>query len=52
MTDVQLRKCGFDPLLVHGIGTRSWVCVSLQDEGYSKLQIKAVMDFHDSLIAH
>ncbi len=53
VTDVQLRKCGFDPLLVRGIGIQDRGYVwSLQDEGYSKLQIKAVMDFHDSLIAH
>lgn len=53
VTDVQMKRWGFDPLLVRGIGIQDRGYVwSLQDEGYSKAQIKQVMDFHDSLIAH
>lgn len=53
VTDAQMKRWGFDPRLVKGIGIQDRGYVwSLQDEGYSKAQIKQVMDFHDSLIAH
>ncbi|TAL50030.1 hypothetical protein EPN81_03995 [Patescibacteria group bacterium] len=53
ITDQQLKKWGFTPRLVRGIGIQDRGYVwALQDEGYSAKEIKAVMAFHDSLIAH
>ncbi|MFA4845025.1 MAG: hypothetical protein WC654_00495 [Patescibacteria group bacterium] len=53
VTDVRLKRWGFNPRLVRGIGIQDRGYVwSLQEEGYSKTEIKAVMAFHDELIAH
>lgn len=53
ITDAQLKQWGFEPRLVRGIGIQDRGYVwSLQDEGYTKAEIKAVMAFHDELIAH
>jgi hypothetical protein len=53
VTDRQLKEWGMDPVLVRGIGIQDRGYVwSLQDEGYSKVQIQRVMEFHDELIAH
>ncbi len=53
VTDTQLRRWGFDPKLVRGIGIQDRGYVwALQDEGYSKQEVEDVMAFHDSLIAH
>jgi hypothetical protein len=53
VTDAQLRRWGMNPRLVRGIGIQDRGYVwALQDEGYTKKEIKEVMAFHDSLIAH
>lgn len=53
VTDTQLKRWGFVPKLVRGIGIQDRGYVwALQDEGYSKKEIQQVMAFHDSLIAH
>ena len=53
VTDQQLKSWGLEPKLVRGIGIQDRGYVwTLQDEGYSKKEIKEVMAFHDSLIAH
>lgn len=53
VTDSQLKRWELEPLLVRGIGIQDRGYVwALQDEGYSKKEIKQVMAFHDSLIAH
>lgn len=53
LTDKKLRALGFDPLLVEGIGAmdRGFVW-ALQDEGFSKKDIKRVLAFHDKLLEH
>lgn len=52
LTDTRLKKLGFDPRLVRGIGIldRGFVW-ALLDEGYSKKEVNAVLKFHDDLIA-
>ena len=53
VTDARLKQWGLDPRLVSGIGIQDRGYVwSLQDEGYSKAEIKRVMAFHDELISH
>ncbi len=53
VTDMRLKQWGMEPRLVRGIGIQDRGYVwSLQDEGYSKGEIKRVMAFHDELIAH
>jgi hypothetical protein len=53
VTDARLKRWGFDPKLVRGIGIQDRGYVwALQEEGYSKKEIQQVMDFHDSLISH
>lgn len=53
ITDRQLKSWGFDPLLVRGIGIQDRGYIwALQDEGYTKSQIKKVMDYADTLTAH
>lgn len=53
VTDTQLKRWGFEPRLVRGIGIQDRGYVwALQDEGYSKKEIQQVMAFHDSLIVH
>ncbi len=53
VSDAKLKKWGFDPRLVRGIGIQDRGYVwSLQDEGYSRKEIEQVMAYHDSLIAH
>jgi len=51
ITEKKLRALGFDPLLVQGIGAmdRGFVW-ALQDEGYTKAQMKKVLAFHDGLL--
>lgn len=53
LTDAKLKKWGFNPRLVRGIGIQDRGYVwALQDEGYSKREIREVMSYHDELIAH
>ncbi|MBI4437520.1 hypothetical protein HY631_01065 [Candidatus Uhrbacteria bacterium] len=53
VTDAQLTRWGFVPRLVRGIGIQDRGYVwALQEEGYSRVEIKAVMAFHDELIVH
>ena len=53
ITDARLIAWGFVPALVRGIGIQDRGYVwALQEEGYSKKEIKDVMAFHDQLIAH
>lgn len=51
LTDKKLRAMGFDPLLVEGIGAmdRGFIW-ALQDEGFTKAEIKRVLAFHDKLL--
>ena len=48
----KLTKLGFDPKLVYGIGIldRGYIW-ALQEEGYTDVQIRKVLAFHDELIA-
>jgi hypothetical protein len=50
-TDAKLKKLGFDPVLVKGVGIfdRSYIW-GLQEEGYSAKQIEQVMDYQDLLM--
>lgn len=52
LTDSRLRKIGFDPRLVLGIGIldRGFVW-ALLEEGYSKKEMQSVLKFHDELTA-
>ena len=52
ITDARLKQFGYDPRTVKGIGVmdRGYVW-ALQDEGYSKKELKIVLDFHDKLLA-
>ncbi|HAU66480.1 TPA: hypothetical protein DCW61_03980 [Candidatus Uhrbacteria bacterium] len=53
ITDSRMMAWGFTPRLVRGIGIQDRGYVwALQYEGYSKKEIKAVMAFHDELMAH
>lgn len=53
VTDAQLKRWGFVPRLVRGIGIQDRGYVwALQDEGYAKKEIQEVMAFHDSLTEH
>lgn len=53
VSDTQLRDWGFNPRLVRGIGVQDRGYIwALQDEGYTKREIKQVMDYQDKLIAH
>lgn len=51
VSDVQLTKLGFDPVLVRGIGVmdRGFIW-ALQEEGRSKKEIDRVLAYHDQLI--
>lgn len=51
LTDAKLKLLGFNPRLVRAIGImdRGYVW-ALQEEGYTKTEIKSVLKFHDSLI--
>lgn len=51
LTDKKLRTLGFDSLLIDGIGAmdRGFIW-ALQDEGFSKKDIKRVLVFHDKLL--
>jgi len=52
LTDAKLKSFGFDPLLVRGIGIldRGFIW-ALQEEKFSKKEIKQVLNFHDSLLS-
>ncbi len=52
VTDVRLKQFGYDPKIIRGIGVmdRGYVW-ALQKEGYTKKEMKLVLDFHDSLMA-
>lgn len=51
LTDSRLIKLGFDPRLVRGIGIHDRGFIwALQEEGYSKPEIKRVLQYHDSLV--
>jgi len=52
LTDVKLKSLGFDPLLVRGIGIldRGFIW-ALQEEKFSKKEIKQVLNYHDSLLS-
>lgn len=52
LTDAKLKQFGFDPRIVRGIGImdRGYIW-ALQDEGYSKKELKQVLDFHDHLLS-
>jgi hypothetical protein len=53
VTDQQLKKMGFNPRLVRGIGIQDRGYVwSLFDEGYSKREVKQVLKYMDELTAH
>lgn len=53
ITDAKLKRWGFDPLMVRGIGIQDRGYIwSLQDEGYTKSQITKVMAYADELTAH
>lgn len=52
INDIKLKQLGYDPHIVRGIGVmdRGYVW-ALQDEGYSKKELKLVLDFHDKLLS-
>jgi hypothetical protein len=53
VTDMQLKKWGFKPRLVRGIGIQDRGYIwALKDEGYSAKEIEEVMAYHDELTAH
>jgi hypothetical protein len=53
ITNAQLRKMKFDPRLVQGIGIQDRGYIwALQEEGYSRAEIKSVMEYMDALTAH
>lgn len=51
ITDARLKQFGYDPHTIKGIGVmdRGYVW-ALQDEGYTKKELKLVLDFHDKLL--
>ncbi|MBI2475567.1 hypothetical protein HYV69_04065 [Candidatus Uhrbacteria bacterium] len=52
LTDTKLKTLGFDPRLVRGIGIHDRGFIwELQEEGYSKSEIKSLLEFHDALIS-
>lgn len=52
LTDAKLKKFGFDSRLVRGIGIHDRGFIwALQKEGYTKPEIKRVLDFHDALVS-
>ncbi|MBT5807891.1 hypothetical protein HOI18_01305 [Candidatus Uhrbacteria bacterium] len=53
LTDVKLKKFGFDPKLVRAIGIQDRGYVwALMAEGYSKSEVKNVLKYMDKLTAH
>ncbi len=52
LTDSRLKKLGFDPKLVKGIGVQDRGYIwALRDEGYSKAEVKKVVHLMDELTA-
>ncbi len=52
LTDKKLTSLGFHPRLVHAIGIHDRGFIwALQDEGYSKKEIREFLKYHDGLLA-